>query len=466
VTAINANLNGTPSTMTVAYDSTGNITARSDVGTYTYGTVDGCGAAGPHAVKAVAGTKNASYCYDLNGDMTAGDGRTITWSSFGMPVAITKGLRQVDLTYGPDRARFKRVDTNETGQTTTYYVAGGAYEVVVAASGQQTRKATIAGVAVVIDVVSGATLVSSETRYLLKDHLGSVDVVTDASGAVLERLSFDAHYFTPSDSPPSSRPPGAKRGQTPQCMPRTSSRGDENRSGVEWTAYAGSGSANYLWQSQIITRGYTGHEQLDSVDLVHMNGRVYDPEIGRFLSADPFIADITNSQALNAYAVDCPGEGRGQQQPALLHRPERVLPQGPAAQGRQFLPPRHRPGVRPCGPRHRQVQHRPGGAMRRRSKSLSAQFAPIARSCISLGVISRRALPLAASAGPADGMAGCAIGFAVGGGLGGNRSRRGLALACKAKSPSNSSKSGAATCEACRLWAHGWLAFPVPTSTT
>ena len=58
----------------------------------------------------------------------------------------------------------------------------------------------------------------------------------------------------------------------------------------------------FIWQSATITRGYTFHEQLDSVALVHMNGRVYDPEIGRFLSADPFIQDITNSQALNAYA--------------------------------------------------------------------------------------------------------------------------------------------------------------------
>ncbi len=44
------------------------------------------------------------------------------------------------------------------------------------------------------------------------------------------------------------------------------------------------------------------HEQLDSVCLVYMNGRVFDPEIGRFLSADPFIQDATNSQALNAYS--------------------------------------------------------------------------------------------------------------------------------------------------------------------
>ena len=41
---------------------------------------------------------------------------------------------------------------------------------------------------------------------------------------------------------------------------------------------------------------------LDNVGLVHMNGRVYDPAIGRFISADPFIDGWTNPQGWNRYA--------------------------------------------------------------------------------------------------------------------------------------------------------------------
>jgi RHS repeat-associated protein len=38
-----------------------------------------------------------------------------------------------------------------------------------------------------------------------------------------------------------------------------------------------------------LTRGFTMHEHLDQVGLIHMGGQVYDPEIGRFLSPDPFV---------------------------------------------------------------------------------------------------------------------------------------------------------------------------------
>ncbi|MBK7520770.1 MAG: RHS repeat-associated core domain-containing protein [Gammaproteobacteria bacterium] len=54
--------------------------------------------------------------------------------------------------------------------------------------------------------------------------------------------------------------------------------------------------------STLTNKGFTGHEQLDGVELIHMGGRVYDAEIGRFLSADPFVQDITNLQGLNRYS--------------------------------------------------------------------------------------------------------------------------------------------------------------------
>src|SRR5262249_48684713 len=49
-------------------------------------------------------------------------------------------------------------------------------------------------------------------------------------------------------------------------------------------------------------RGYTDHEHLDSVELIHMNGRVQDPKIGVFVSADPLVQAPFNPQSLNRYS--------------------------------------------------------------------------------------------------------------------------------------------------------------------
>jgi RHS repeat-associated protein len=49
-------------------------------------------------------------------------------------------------------------------------------------------------------------------------------------------------------------------------------------------------------------RGYTGHEQLDDTGLIHMNGRIYDPELGRMLSPDPFVQVPEYSQNFNRYS--------------------------------------------------------------------------------------------------------------------------------------------------------------------
>jgi RHS repeat-associated protein len=50
-----------------------------------------------------------------------------------------------------------------------------------------------------------------------------------------------------------------------------------------------------------LPRGYSGHEHLDHLGLIHMNGRVYDPEIGRFISADPYVQFPESTQGFNRY---------------------------------------------------------------------------------------------------------------------------------------------------------------------
>ncbi|MDZ4316377.1 MAG: RHS repeat-associated core domain-containing protein, partial [Azonexus sp.] len=49
-------------------------------------------------------------------------------------------------------------------------------------------------------------------------------------------------------------------------------------------------------------RGFTGHEMLDGLDVVHMNGRIYDSKLGRFLQADPIIQEPNNGQNFNRYS--------------------------------------------------------------------------------------------------------------------------------------------------------------------
>ena len=49
-------------------------------------------------------------------------------------------------------------------------------------------------------------------------------------------------------------------------------------------------------------RGYTLHEHYDDFDLINMNGRLYDPILGRMLSPDVVIQDEQNSQAYNRYS--------------------------------------------------------------------------------------------------------------------------------------------------------------------
>ena len=54
--------------------------------------------------------------------------------------------------------------------------------------------------------------------------------------------------------------------------------------------------------SFLFDRGFTGHEHLDAFELINMNGRVYDPMLGRMLSPDNFVQASTYSQNYNRYS--------------------------------------------------------------------------------------------------------------------------------------------------------------------
>ena len=63
------------------------------------------------------------------------------------------------------------------------------------------------------------------------------------------------------------------------------------------------------WGQQMVTlndidlhRGYTGHEMLTEFDIINMNGRLYDPVLGRFFSPDNYVQMPDNSQNFNRYS--------------------------------------------------------------------------------------------------------------------------------------------------------------------
>ena len=51
-----------------------------------------------------------------------------------------------------------------------------------------------------------------------------------------------------------------------------------------------------------IDRGFCGHEHIDEIGLINMNGRMYDPKLSRFLSPDPYVQSPSNTQNFNRYS--------------------------------------------------------------------------------------------------------------------------------------------------------------------
>jgi len=198
---------------------------------------------------------------------TGAANRTVAWSSFNKPVRIADalGLAASEFVYGPSRARIRQTVFEGAAVTRTVTYVGTDFERRAPASGPAELVHYIrAGGTVVAEVTKtdDGNPATDRTRWLHRDHLGSVALVTDEAGAVAEDRSFgpwgearNADWLTPASPPPLLESP----------------------------------------------RGFTGHEHISAVGLIHMNGRVYDPKIGRFMSPDSSDA-LAPGVGFNRYA--------------------------------------------------------------------------------------------------------------------------------------------------------------------
>lgn len=265
------------------YDRLGNITEKGDYGSdYDYGTahaVNNCtninNNPGPNAATRVdlanGNGLQARYGYDGNGNLicgqttnTNGDALSIHYDHTNKPFRINRAGKIAEFWYGSADQRYLQQDT-VTGDSTIYI--GGVYE-----QKGNTQKLYLGNYAVMtIDPSPGQTGMA----YLHKDRLGSVIVMSDDSSNEISQT---------------------RRGFDPFGKPREA--GWENSNGTDETTLL-EGDLNGYAKT---TRGYTGHEHLNGTDLIHMNGRAYDYNLGRFLSVDPIIQAPGNSQSLNPYS--------------------------------------------------------------------------------------------------------------------------------------------------------------------
>lgn len=271
-----------------AYDLNGNITNKSDFGDYSYAEESGP-AHGVIKVVTTAG-KEIRYRYDENGNMIRNGKKKLYYTAANRVAGIKKDWNTwATFRYSPSGVKYHQDSSDGLKRARTFYVASfeKVHEVMVPPflpSSEHIRyRHYIMGAQGVVAIHEDveylfpvkhtrdyerktsnkkperSSIHVVQTRYLHKDNLGSLTLITDDDGAVFERLEFD---------------PWGKRIQDPKRK-----------------------SDYYIYRT-----GFTGHEHLDNVGLVHMNGRVYDPTLARFVSADPFVQAPNNLQNLNRYS--------------------------------------------------------------------------------------------------------------------------------------------------------------------
>lgn len=259
---------GNPPTVSYQYSPSGNLLSKSDystsaTGAYQYGG-NGCG---PHGVSQVAGlTGTLTYQCDANGNVVGGN--TLTGGVYdfqNLPWSIGRiGAGTAVYAYGSNGQRF-----SETAPQHSTWLGERGFERSVTPS--QSLDRVELGPVTVTQAGGGAF----EVRPNLRDRLGSTIAVGNTNGSLWQTRGYDA-FGKARNGDYSDRP---------------------------------NGTLDLLGPT---LRGFTGHEHVDDVRLIHMNGRMYDYQLGRFLSADPIVQNPANSQSLNPYSylMNNPFSGR------------------------------------------------------------------------------------------------------------------------------------------------------------
>ncbi len=226
----------------IIYDNLGNVSFKYDAGSMIYYMSN------PYAVKRISDMPNvASY----------GSEHDVTYTSFDKVRSISQGTYTLDVSYGADRQRVRQTLSNGNNTKTKRYFTP-LYEVV--SENGATKKVhyltSSTGLFAIFAVDSNN---NGTMSYVIKDHQGSM--YATITGNTVERYSCDAW--------------GRRR--NPQTL-------------------------SYDNVTTSFDRGYTLHEHYDDFGLINMNGRLYDPLVGRMLSPDIVIQDEQNSQAYNRYS--------------------------------------------------------------------------------------------------------------------------------------------------------------------
>ena len=226
--------------------TTGTITTKSDVGfTFNYGEENGK----PHALTSISGKPGR----------IPNVAQTVTYTDFKKVKSISLGNKSLVLDYGVDEQRRKGVFKEGNVTFTRYY--SGNYEEEISLSGKVKKIHYISGG----DGLAGIYINDDGNRSFYSaycDYQGSLLALTDMNGVVKEKYAYD--------------PWGNRR--NPASWKDTDTR----------TKF-------------IVDRGYTLHEHLDGFGLINMNGRVYDPLLGMFLSPDPYVQAPGNWLNYNRY---------------------------------------------------------------------------------------------------------------------------------------------------------------------